>query len=110
MPFEQYKRFEVDPDSSDVFMRAKHPNLAREVAVRGAEDIDPKYVHNQKPGRYFSRLGGFIKNMPGYVKANPKRFALGATGTAVGLGSVYAGGSHFVNKFRPSQVGTGQVG
>jgi hypothetical protein len=102
MPIGQFDRFEIDPDMVPIEIRRKYPNLVKNIAARGAEDIDPVYVHNLSPSRYLKRLGAHVKALPEYVKKHPGRFASGVGLGALGAGGVILGGRHFVKKYGPN--------
>jgi len=93
LPFNRYKTFEIDPEMAILRkfnkdkLKLNLPDWAyRHQASRTPVDIEPKYIKGTKAWRrgYASRAGEIARNLPGYIRSNPRRFARGALATAAG--------------------------
>lgn len=94
IPSDMWDRFEVDPDAIDPAVRnIVGDSMAKDVAARSEEAIDPRYIHNLSPARAVDRTLDLLKRFPDYVRARPGRFGLGLAGMGLGTAAALKGGS-----------------
>jgi cell wall-associated NlpC family hydrolase len=101
MPYDQFHRFEIDPDQFGGEVPKDKRFLAKRFAARGPENIEALHVRGGGAGRALKRTGSFLKNLPKYVAAHPGRFAAGVGATALGTAGAIYGGSQLAQKFIP---------
>lgn len=89
LPYDEWKKFEIDPD----FARHGTPDsIKRYLATRTNQDIDPKFLRGR-----MSSLGSLARQLPSYIRNNPKRFALGLAGLGVSGKLLHTGATEGVN-------------
>lgn len=90
MDYDKYKAMELDPDQAGEYVK-NFGRIQRNVASRGNINISPEEIAGSSV-KIKDRMKHTFKNMPGYIKNNPKRFGGGvalASAGAYGLKKLY---------------------